>query len=119
MRYTWKRFLGISLALIILLITVGCTSEQSPDDREDPTDFYGKYDENDPGGSGDWIDEDDLDAMKEAQEGLRDIYEGKFYTYGTMTPERQAYRLSCIREGINLSTNGGVGTFYQRLICSP
>lgn len=118
MRYTWKKSLGILLVLLMLLTTIGCTSKPIPDSGEVPTDFHEEDNENDipndPSGSGDWDSEDNLDAMKEAQEELRENFEGKFYTYGTMTPERQAYRLSCIQEGINLSTNGGVGSFDQR-----
>lgn len=118
MRYTWKKSWSVLLMLLVLLITIGCASEQKPDSGEMPTGFHEDYNENDilndPDEPDNWISEDDLDAIKEAQEELRENFEGKYYTYDTMTPERQAYRLSCIREGINLSTNGGVGAFDQR-----
>lgn len=122
MHYRWKKFLSTILALSMLLMMGGCTGGQDhsggivPTDSNDEPDAQISEGHGDPidEGHGDPIDEDELAAILDAQEELLEKLTGKYFTYDTMTPERQAYRLSCIQNGINLSTNGGGSSFAQK-----
>lgn len=122
MRCIWKKTLMAVLALSMLLLMGGCAGGQDhssgivpTDSNDEPDDQISEgYDDWIDEGHGDPIDEDELAAILEAQEELLESLTGKYFTYDTMTPKRQAYRLSCIQNGINLSTNGGGSSFTQR-----
>lgn len=116
-----KRVMGLLLVGCIMFSLVACGGHSIVNQDINSSDFVSENDllTDDEDISGEPVGEEFIDPSYRDADG-DGIITGRelglmYYDYGSMEPDRQAYRLSCITDGINLATSGWTRDSYLEI----